>query len=272
LKEFILKKLRDIESNYGVDILYACESGSRAWGFESPDSDYDVRFIYRRDPSYYLSVNHPYLEKKDVIELPIEDNIDVNGWDIKKALYLFGKGNPPIFEWLNSPIVYKNKNFFTSTINTVTPRFFSDNFIKHYVHMASGNYREYLKSDDVKLKKYFYVLRPILACEYIEKYDSVPPVNFLDCLSKVMPEGDLKKTILDLVQEKKKTRELGSGKRIDIINKYLENSIDYYKDYIKNVKDNFIDWVIINELSFVLITIKEETLIGKQEDAGSEES
>jgi hypothetical protein len=271
LKEFILKKLRDIELDYGIDILYACESGSRAWGFESPDSDYDVRFIYRRDPSYYLSVNHPYLEKNDVIELPIEDNIDINGWDIKKALYLFGKGNAPLYEWLTSPIVYISKNFFTSTMSTVMGRYFSDKFIKYYVNMASGNFKEYLKSEDVRLKKYFYVLRPMLACEYIEKYNEIPPVDFTSCLNKVMPDGELKKSILRLLQEKKKTKEMGIGSRIDIINKYLENSIDYYKDYIKNIKDNNIDWLIINELSFVLITIKEETLSGG-DNASTKES
>lgn len=105
IRREILARLKQIEKDEDVDIFYACESGSRAWGFPSADSDYDVRFIYSRPTDWYLSID----EKRDVIELPIVDEIDISGWDVKKALKLLRKSNPPLLEWLQSPIVYKNK-------------------------------------------------------------------------------------------------------------------------------------------------------------------
>jgi len=101
----ILERLAAIEHTELVHILYACESGSRAWGFASPDSDYDVRFIYVRPRDWYLSID---LERRrDVIERPIEGVLDINGWDLRKALQLMRKSNPPLFEWLHSPLVYR---------------------------------------------------------------------------------------------------------------------------------------------------------------------
>ncbi len=104
MKSTIAEELRKIEKEYNVEIIYAVESGSRAWGFASPDSDYDVRFIYKRKKNDYLK-----LEKtRDVIELPIDDVLDINGWDLDKTLKLLYKSNPTLFEWLSSPIVYNN--------------------------------------------------------------------------------------------------------------------------------------------------------------------
>jgi predicted nucleotidyltransferase len=108
MREFILNELAKIENDNNVEILFAAEAGSRAWGFESPDSDYDVRFIYRRPAGYYLSVSEGYKtlrSEKDTIEVKNGD-FDVVGWDIKKTLYLFGKSNPALLEWLTSPTIY----------------------------------------------------------------------------------------------------------------------------------------------------------------------
>lgn len=105
IRKDIVKKLSHIESEYDVEILFAIESGSRAWGFESIDSDYDVRFVYRHKPSWYFNI----LPKRDVIELPIVGVDDYSGWDIRKALFLLNKSNPVFFEWLRSPIVYREE-------------------------------------------------------------------------------------------------------------------------------------------------------------------
>jgi predicted nucleotidyltransferase len=99
----ICERLTAIELAHRVGVLYACESGSRAWGFASPDSDWDVRFIYLHASDWYLSL----IDWKEVIELPIEGNLDINGWDFRKSLKLLLKGNPVLFEWLASPIVYR---------------------------------------------------------------------------------------------------------------------------------------------------------------------
>lgn len=116
MKEAILQKLMDIEELYSVKILYAVESGSRAWGFATEHSDYDVRFIYVHHPNWYLSIDLQGIgSKKDSMEFPINNHLDINGWELTKALRLFRKSNPTILEWLNSEIVYYQNDFLLIT-------------------------------------------------------------------------------------------------------------------------------------------------------------
>lgn len=163
----IVQQLKNIEEQRNVKIIFACESGSRAWGFPSQDSDYDVRFIYVRTIDSYLSIS----EQRDVIELPISDLLDINGWDLRKALNLLRKSNPPFLEWLQSPIIYYEDPSVMDQIRNLAVNVFSVKAtLHHYLSMAKGNFREYLQGDLVRAKKYFYVLRPILACLWIENY------------------------------------------------------------------------------------------------------
>lgn len=227
MRKRITDELAKIEAEEQVRILYACESGSRAWGFPSKDSDYDVRFIYLRRPEWYLSI----YEKRDVIERPISDMLDINGWDLKKALNLFRKSNPPLLEWLRSPIVYLESHNMAEQIRRISPFTFSPrSCLYHYLHMAKGNYREYLQGDRVKIKKYFYVLRPILACQWIEKYNTMPPVEFDRLLGDLVPEGSgLQLAIHELLVRKRAGDELDIEPRITPINDFLEARIDYYE-------------------------------------------
>ena len=103
----IQEQIRRIEESENIKILLAVESGSRAWGFASPDSDYDVRFVYIRRPEDYLRLD----AIRDVIELPIDDILDINGWDLQKTLRLLYKSNPTLFEWFSSPFVYQETEF-----------------------------------------------------------------------------------------------------------------------------------------------------------------
>jgi predicted nucleotidyltransferase len=161
MTELIQQEITNIEQKNQVQVLYACESGSRAWGFASPDSDYDVRFIYMQPRENYLSIR----ERKDVIELPINQDLDINGWDIRKALQLFLKSNGPLYEWLQSPIVYKEETGFAEELRRLMPDYFSLRAgCHHYYSMARNSFENDLQSDLVKLKKYFYSLRPALAC------------------------------------------------------------------------------------------------------------
>ena len=172
MKDTIQKELAQIEQTQNVRILLAVESGSRAWGFASPDSDYDVRFIYVRPKDAYLRLQ----KHRDVIELPINDALDINGWDLTKTLRLLHKSNPTLFEWGASPIVYLETDF-AARFKSVMGRYFSSKRgLYHYIHMAAGNYREYIKGDMIKAKKYFYVLRPVLACRWILDKGSPPPM------------------------------------------------------------------------------------------------
>src|SRR3989344_3225606 len=133
IKDEIIAKLREIEDKEKVRILYAVESGSRGWGFESKDSDYDIRFIFVHSLDWYLSIE----DKKDVIEYPISDQLDISGWDIKKTLRLFKKSNPPLYEWLNSPIIYLEQGDFAQRLRELMPKFYSPiSSMHHYLHMA----------------------------------------------------------------------------------------------------------------------------------------
>lgn len=224
----IMAQLRAIESEENVRILYACESGSRAWGFPSKDSDYDVRFLYVRRPEAYLSI----FERRDVIERPINDMLDINGWDLKKGLNLFRKSNPPLLEWLESPIRYEENYSVAQNIRALSPLGFSPkSCIYHYLNMARGNYRDYLQGSEVKIKKYFYVLRPLLACAWIERYNEVPPLDFKVLVQELIPQNsELRETVQNLLSRKMASDELNLELRLDVINAYLEQQIAHYEN------------------------------------------
>jgi predicted nucleotidyltransferase len=224
--ENINRKLLKIEKDHGVKIVYAVESGSRAWGFESKDSDYDVRFVYVHNKNWYLNI----LPKRDVIEYPIIDEYDYSGWDLRKTMFLMHKSNPVFFEWLKSPIVYYKDEYFYNIMEQLSGEYFSPiSSVYHYLHMANGNYRQYLQTDGVKIKKYFYVLRPIMACMWIEKYNETPPMEFKKLLTQIS-EKELLDKINDLLLRKKSGMELGAESRIAIINDFIEEKLKHYEN------------------------------------------
>jgi predicted nucleotidyltransferase len=229
VEQEILRRLKEIEQVHSVRILFACEAGSRAWGFASPDSDYDVRFIYVRNLEWYLSYNIE--SKRDVIETAITDDLDIQGWDLKKALYLFTRTNGSLIEWLTSPTVYMKRGLaepgtYITDILASTISFGANEtaLCYHYSHMARGNAREYLFKDQVRLKKYLYVIRPLLAVMHIEAGYGIPPVNFLELVHKVAPESILP-GITSLLKAKAATNELGLGDPIPEINAFIETEL-----------------------------------------------
>jgi len=214
--------LTAIETAERVRILYAVESGSRAWGFASTNSDWDVRFIYVRSLDWYLSVRN----RRDVLEIPIDDGLDASGWDIRKALYLFGKSNPPLLEWLRSPLVYREALTTTERLRKLSIDFFSPvSCMHHYLRMAERNYREYLQGEKVWLKKYFYVLRPVLACCWIKQHGSMPPMEFGKLVDDQLPD-EVRPNVDQLLQRKRSGDELDEGPRIPEINEFVEQTIE----------------------------------------------
>lgn len=196
----IAKALKDIESKRGVKIIYACESGSRAWGFSSTDSDYDVRFIYMHQPDYYLSV---FDDRRDVIELPINDLLDISGWDLKKSLSLLYKNNLALFEWINSPVTYLNKDRDSLLKQLVQYYFRADRAHYHYLSMAKGFYENHLKNTELpNMKKLFYCLRTTAACLWVKKYNSMPPVLFTEMLTPELLPEDVIAEVKQLILEK----------------------------------------------------------------------
>lgn len=222
--EEILARLSRIEDVEHVHIFYACESGSRAWGFPSADSDYDVRFLYLRPRDWYLSIDVE--EKRDVIERPITDDYDLSGWDLRKALKLLRKSNPPLLEWLTSPTVYRQNRAIADRLKGLVPEFYSPiACARHYLHMAQGNYREYLKGEQVRVKKYFYVLRPLLAIRWIEQESDVMPMEFGSLVERSALSSELRQSIAELLEKKKAGQELDSGPRIEIISDFIEGEL-----------------------------------------------
>jgi len=219
----IMAELSRIEEANDVTILYACESGSRAWGFESEDSDYDVRFIYLRRTPWYLTIQN----KRDVIEKPIDDELDVAGWDVPKTLELFRKSNPPLLEWLQSPIVYMQKSSFVERLRDLMDDYYSPiSCMFHYLQMAQGNFRTHLKEQQVWTKKYFYVLRPVFASLWIEQGHGVVPTEFGKLVDRIVVDEDLRSEIEALLVAKRSGAELDRGPRNDVISDYLEQTLE----------------------------------------------
>jgi len=179
MKEKILQKLKEIELQKNVEILFAVESGSRAWGFASPDSDYDIRFIYKHKPDYYLSL----WEQPDVIEFMTEDDLDGSGWDLRKAIKLLAKSNAPLIEWLFSPIVYYANDDFVKQMQDIATECFSPIAVLHHYLGTTKNFMEVCEMEEVKLKSYFYALRTALAGKWIIENNTFPPVAFADLLT-----------------------------------------------------------------------------------------
>ena len=218
--DVIKVKLDEIERRENIKILHCIESGSRAWGFASPDSDYDVRFIYVRPKEFYLRLD----KTRDVIEWQLDDTLDINGWDIKKALQLLHKSNPTLFEWNSSPIVYKTTPEWERISAVINSYFVAKQGLYHYLNTARHNYKEFLTGDTVKYKKYFYVLRPLLACKWILAEGTPPPMLFSTLMDKYLDE-ELKPDVERLLDIKMNTPEIGEGKRFDRINDYLDRSM-----------------------------------------------
>jgi predicted nucleotidyltransferase len=243
----IADELRRIEGNEGCRILLAVESGSRAWGFPSQDSDYDVRFVYIRCSNWYLSVD---LElKRDVIERPINDDLDISGWDIRKALRLFAKSNPPLLEWLCSPIIYQESCDFALMLKRLLPVFYSPvSSVYHYLHMAEGNYREYLKGDVVWLKKYLYALRPLLAVIWLEQGRGMVPMEFSKLLVTIEDQHRLVEDIKSLIARKMAGEELDRGPQVPRISDFVARELERIKQFKPSQKATAQNFDPLNKL------------------------
>jgi len=204
----IEQKLAQIEREQQVRILFACESGSRAWGFASTDSDYDVRFIYVPRLSWYLRIE----AGRDVIEQPISGDLDISGWELRKTLGLLRASNPTLLEWLRSPIVYRSQQPWVLRLSELAQQYFSPlRGHCHYCSMAKKNTHAYLQGEQVRHKKYFYALRPLLAARWIRQYGSVPPMRFAELTSALLDEGALLDEIRTLLALKMQSGEAQSA-------------------------------------------------------------
>lgn len=228
-----MAEIATIERTHDVKVLYACESGSRGWGFASPDSDYDVRFIYVHPLEWYLRVE----PQRDVIEKPIDDELDVSGWEIRKALQLLHRSNPTLLEWLDSPVVYSEEEGVVNELRELAREFFAPvRGRHHYLSMAKKNFRGYLQGDEVRYKKYLYVLRPLLAMRWIDSGKGMPPMRFADLVTGTLADAPLIGEINELLSIKMRAGEAELGPRRPAIHTFIEtvlaeaeHEVDYKK-------------------------------------------
>lgn len=244
MRKEIINKLKEIEKKEHVKIIYAIESGSRAWGFESVDSDYDVRFIYVREKEDYLCLD----EKSDVIELPIDEVFDISGWDIKKALRLLYKSNPSLLEWFASPIIYKETSE-ASYIKEVIPFYFSSKKLYcHYKRMARTHLK-YVDKEQIPVKKYLYILRCILSSQYILDYKKQPPIEIERLIEYELPK-ELRDDVNKLLMIKKNSNEKQYVNHISSLDEFIMNSLEEDMPFIV---DREVSWDRLNDVFRVII-------------------
>jgi predicted nucleotidyltransferase len=208
MRTHIEARLAVVAVEEGVRILYAAESGSRAWGFASPDSDFDVRFLYVHPRDWYVTL----AEERDVVERQLDEcSVDLAGWDIRKALRLLLKSNPALYEWLVSPTVYVDSPL-RAEIKALFEAAASPRAVAHhYWSIARGQWRSNIQGrDEVRLKKYFYLVRPLLSLAWVVQHKKPPPMAIGDLLDGSDLPPAPRRAVEALLREKRATAELGT--------------------------------------------------------------
>lgn len=213
-------RLAGVEAAHGVSVAWAIESGSRAWGFPSPDSDYDCRFVFVRPARQYLSL----WPARDVIETPLDAVFDVNGWDLAKTLRLIAKGNATAVEWLRSPIVYTGDAGFRDRLLSFAHEVVERGAVgRHYRHVALRQ-----KTGPPSLKRFFYVLRPAAALRWLHDHPDgvLPPMDLSTLLAESAVADAVRDASTELIALKAVTRELGDAAPPDVLQRFVAAELD----------------------------------------------
>jgi uncharacterized protein len=222
--EQVQARLDGVVADHNVTILWAIESGSRAWGFPSPDSDFDCRFVYVRPARDQIRLD-PH---RDVIETPLTPVLDVNGWDLAKALKLLLKGNAVILEWLASPILYRGDTAFRDDVLALADQV-ADRclIVRHYAHLCARQWERHGDGREVRLKKLFYALRPAMSLRWLALNEAraVPPMSFIETMDQCDLPAPLKASIETLIAQKAQTREMGEGKAPDELSQFIDREL-----------------------------------------------
>ena len=222
MQELILHHLHRIAQEKGIRILFACETGSRGWGFASPDSDFDIRFIYVHPQDLYLSINNP----QDTINTIFEDGgeiLDFNAWDLRKTLHHLRKSNATPFEWLQSPMLYYQEGNFREVLWAMAPQFFNPQAaVNHYLGICHNSIKTGISDGHIKIKKYFYILRPLLAAMWARDKQSVPPMEFQHLLIQVEDNMPFMAAIRQLLAEKELAKEGEVTPLVPVIQDFIE--------------------------------------------------
>jgi uncharacterized protein len=252
VRQDIEARLDAIEATENVRILLAVESGSRAWGFPSPDSDYDVRFLYVRRRDWYLDLR----AGRDVIERPIVEEIDLSGWDIRKALGILLKSNAVVSEWIESPIRYRPEDPSITTLRALADDVLDARALAHhYANLGRNAAERWLDGDgDVPVKKYFYALRPALAMRCLRMNPtSRPPMNLQKLIAACDLEAGLTADINTLVEAKRRTKERANGARITRLDAMIRAELSRTTDVPGRSDTNEKDAAHANDLFLQLV-------------------
>ena len=249
MKNLIIQKLKEAEFNYNITILFAVESGSRAWGFPSTDSDYDVRFIYKRNMKDYLSItNFP-----DFIDVELNEIYDIKGWDIEKALRLSIQSNASTYEYVQSPIYYiRQPDFEKEFKDVIWSQFQPKKLAAHYLGITTKRLMTLEKADTMQLKSLFYALRSVLAALWIHTYQTVPPMAFRK-LSLLIP-NELNPRINELIKLKANVDEKYFIEVDESIIQWIKTTYSTLKSIILNLPNKEVDINIVDEFFYKTVT------------------
>jgi predicted nucleotidyltransferase len=229
INDTVISRLNEIEKEEGIQILFACESGSRAWGFASADSDFDIRFVFKRPLRGYMVLQDP----PDTLEYPIKDNLDFSGWDIKQFLLHLYKSNGVMFEWLQSPVKYWDSRGFCATLSNVMNDYFNPrSTINHYLGLTKRTLLDFGESEGVKLKKYFYVLRPLMAARWVHGRKCIPPMDFASLLSASEFTESVLSKIADLQRLKAQCLESQLIPRLTDLEAFVHSELDFIESHL----------------------------------------
>lgn len=232
IREQILIQLEDLETEHNIHIPIAIESGSRAWGFASPDSDYDCRFIYVHPKDWYLSV----FEGKDTIELTPDALFDVGGWDVRKVIRHIVKSNAVMLEWLSSGITYRMDEAVRRELRILGEAFFNPVAVCwHYLSMARNKLEEIEQSDSAKIRKYFYVLRPLACIRFIQAKGQIPYMEYRRNLAEIPLPSEVREQIGLLLKEKETADEGFQIPRNEILLDYFHGETAWAEDWLKGL-------------------------------------
>ena len=224
--EEIQSHLAEIERKHDIRIIFAIESGSRAWGFASPDSDYDVRFIYVKHPEAYFNLG----KAEDTLEYYPAPEMDMVGWDLGKYLKLIYKSNSVAFEWANSPIVYRKTAQWEQIAAIIGSYFNSKAAIYHYYGEGAHIFKANENNSTISYKSYLYILRVILAARYIQRHNTVPPMPFADLVADNLPE-ELQQCVREIMEIKSIIKEKDKEKRYSDLDAFITAELPGLKVY-----------------------------------------
>jgi uncharacterized protein len=245
-------KLRDllykVESEHRLSVIYALESGSRAWGFESQNSDYDVRFLYVRPVKWYLCVE----KRDDVLELGTSEDIDLSGWDLRKSLLFLRQSHPVLLEWLRSPVVYVEPSTIVQQMREIGEEFFAPRAsVHHYVGWAERMLHRYFQHSDLAAKRYFYVMRPILCCRWIQTIGGQPPLRLQELITAIEMPTETQLAIETLIERKRAGYELDSMGRIPVLDHYISEVLPQIKAFLVTLpKPEYVPFELLNPLFY----------------------